>query len=173
MVDAGYLYIIAIAWVADGIYKVGKTINMKSTISSYKRQGNIKHDSIYITDNLSYAETLILNILGPHRTRREDRQKISEQVQMPLDVVIEVIKYVVEWVKFNGKSNDIKLSRSTKTLAHNRKLVPVEMWDGLCKQLNELHRGFINIPMEVDGEDVVPFSLETFDNFLEWIKKIK
>ena len=109
MVDTGYIYVIAMVHMIEGLYKIGKTNNIKTTAKTYKRQGNVNHDYIQVGNHLSYIETLVLNILGPYRTLREDQQKISESIRIRLRNNFSVIDTPME---IDGEEEEI-LTRST------------------------------------------------------------
>jgi hypothetical protein len=148
MTDAGYIYVSRQEYIPPGVYKIGKTVNVKSTCRTYKRQGNIKIDQIFVTDNLSYIENFLLNIVGPYRTIREDNKNLSEQVELPLLVIISIIKWVVKRAKNHGTEIHIKASRNLNTMFKYRQKIPDNLWNDLCNHLDKDCPLYMDIPME-------------------------
>ena len=169
--DSGYIYVTRQEYIPPGIYKVGKTVNTKSTYRSYKRQGNIKKDHIYVPAYLSYVETLVMNIFGPYRTLREDNRKLSEQVQLPLSLIIGIIEWIVERAQMKGKEISMKLSRSIKTMPKYRKKIPNLFWHDMCLYIDKRFPSCMPVPMDISDNDESQqlsehMTLATFDDFV-------
>lgn len=143
--DNGHIYVCRQEYIKAGIYKIGKTVNNKSTYKNYQRQGNINYTSIYTPDNLSYAETLILNIFYPYRTLINDNLHLSEQVHLPLKLIVCIIKWIVKYINTNGKKYDMKLPRSINTDHKYRSNIHKNIWNDLCGYIdNEFLLSFTN-----------------------------
>lgn len=169
--DAGYIYVTRQEYIQPGIYKIGKTVNLKSTFKCYQRQGNIKHAHIYIPDHLSYAETLILNIFGPYRTVREDSIKLSEQVHLPFSLIILIIEWIINHINTHGILYKIKLSRSINTINTHRNQIHPQIWHDLCNYVDQKFYSYMHVPMDT-GKLEHAFLL-TCKNFDEFIQKYK
>ena len=144
---------------------------MKSTCRAYKRQGNIKIGQIFIQDNLSYIENILLNIVGPYRTIREDNKNLSEQVELPLLVIISIINSVVERVKKYGNEIKIKASRNLNTMFKYREKIPTNIWNDLCIQLDKDYPRYMVFPMDIDEEINRQLTLTSFDSFINEYKQ--
>ena len=173
MTDSGYIYISRQEFSPPGIYKIGKTVNMKSTCRTYKRQGNIKIGQIFVTDYLCYIENILLNIVGPYRTVREDKKKLSEQVHLPLLVIISIITWIVDRVKNNGHEIIIKASRNINTMFKYRQKIPNDIWKELCIHLDKECPSYMIFPMDIDDneESNKQLILISFDNFINNYKR--
>ena len=166
--DDGYIYICRQEYIQAGIYKIGKTVNNKSTCKNYQRQGNINYTSIYIPENLSYAETLILNIFGPYRTIRNNNIYLSEQVHLPLNLIICIIEWIINYINTNGKKYNMKLSRSINTVHKYRSKINKNIWDDLCKYVDDKFPHFMLIHMDISNSETNE-SLLSFTNFDQFI----
>lgn len=167
--DNGYIYVCRQEYIQAGIYKIGKTVNNISTCKNYQRQGNINYTSIYIPDNLSYAETLILNIFGPYRTVRNDNIHLSEQVHLPLKLIVCIIEWIIKYINTNGKKYDMKLSRSINTVHKYRSNIHKNIWNDLCRYIDDKFPHFMLIPMDTSNYETNEFllSFTNFDQFID------
>lgn len=170
-IDKGFIYVIRQEFSPKGIYKVGKTKNMKSTLRAYQRQGNVIQDHIEIPNHLGYVEALILNICAPYRTLRPDNRKISEQVQLPFKLIVAIVKWVYKRVIKHGKEiNYLPVCRSIKTIGDHRKKIPLKVWHLLCDYLDKFHSGIVNVPMDIsvdeEQDEKSKMSCKDFDHFV-------
>ena len=171
MNDNGHIYILQNEFTKN-VFKVGKTTNIKNTYNTYSRVGNIKMTDFYTSNYLSYIESMILNILGPYRTVREDKIKISEQVQLPFELINIIVGYVVSRVTKYGSETKISTCRSVKTLKNYRMNIPKSIWHDLCSTLDYNFPGVIKVPMETGDlckNDFI-MTYRTFDKFINDIK---
>ena len=170
--DPGYIYIVRQEFFPLGVYKIGKTTNIESTYSAYRRQGNITGKHFYFNDNMSKIETFVLNILSPYRTIREDGIKISEQVKLPFKLIEKIILYIANTEKLNNEEK-VVLSRSINTLDKHRDKIPNELWDNLSRYLDTEFPSYMSVPMDIEGEDMMKIDKNNFDIFVKRYKEDK
>ena len=146
-------------------YKVGKTINLRSTKSAYSRLTTVSMIH-YQCNDIDEAEKIILNLVSPYRVKRT-KTVISEEVDMDLETLKFVIMYVCDSINYkNLKIDNLSLSRSTNTMESYRNKIPADFIHDICENMSiEFNK---KVQMDTSGyyDQSLQHTLSVFDRFI-------
>ena len=170
--NKGFIYIMRKENALRGTYKIGKTTNIAKTRRTYERMGNIKMIHYKIIHFLDYIETLILNIVGPYRNKKNNSSHLLEEVNMNIDMLKYIVGWCIKRTLTYGIETDIKRSCSINTIDTHRNNIPISIWDELCQHIIYSFSIDYPVPMDIDNTDSnVYMNIQDFDNIISLYKK--